>query len=289
MPIELSSVSYTYAPDTPYAADALNSVSLKIKDGEFVGIIGRTGCGKSTLIQIMDGLLEPASGKVMLDDKDINAKAYNRDALRKSVGVVFQFPEYQLFETTVKKDIAFALKHFGLTKTEVNQAVHDALEMVGFDYDKVCDKSPLSFSGGERRKLAIAGVLVLKPRFLILDEPVAGLDAAGRKEFLTLLNKLNANGTAVIMVSHNLDVLAEYAKRIILMKNGCIVKDGTAAEILSDSDLLADGGLKAGQVQKAVQLLQKSGVRIQSDIIKYNQLLDAVSDLYGGAVNDTSS
>lgn len=289
MPIELKSVSYTYAPNTPYASSALSNINLKINDGEFIGIIGRTGCGKSTLIQVIDGLITPSAGTVLLNGEDINSKSYNRNVLRKNVGVVFQFPEYQLFETTVERDTAFALKHSGLSKAEINNAVCSALELVGFDYDRVRNKSPLSFSGGERRKLAIAGVLVSKPEFLILDEPVAGLDPIGRTEFLTLLNKLNSNGITIIMVSHNFDVLAEYAKRIILMKDGSIIRDGTAEEILSDYGFLCESGLKTGQVQKTVHLLQKNGVNIQPDIIKYNQLIEAVCDMYGRDENETSS
>lgn len=289
MPIELKAVSYTYAPDTPYSARAISNVNLKINDGEFVGIIGRTGCGKSTLIQLLDGLLTPSQGVVFLDDEDINSKKYNRAVLRKRVGVVFQFPEYQLFETTVQRDIAFALKHSGMSKAEINSAVQEALELVGFNYDKVKDKSPLSFSGGERRKLAIAGVLVSKPDYLILDEPAAGLDPEGKAEFLQLLTTLNSNGTTVIMVSHNFDVLAEYAKRIVLMQDGSIIKDSSATEILSDCSLLDNCGLKSNQVQNIIHMLREKNIAVKPDIIKYNQLIDNICDIYGRDNNEVSS
>ncbi len=289
MPIELKAVSYTYAPDTPYSAQALSKVNLKINDGEFVGIIGRTGCGKSTLIQLLDGLITPSQGAVFLDDEDINSKNYNRAVLRKKVGVVFQFPEYQLFETTVLRDTAFALKHSEMSKAEINSAVQEALELVGFDYDKVKDKSPLSFSGGERRKIAIAGVLVSKPDYLILDEPVAGLDPEGRAEFLQLLTELNSNGITIIMVSHNFDVLAEYAKRIVLMQDGGIVKDSSATEILSDCALLDNCGLKSNQVQNIIRLLREKNIAVKPDIIKYNQLIDNICDIYGRDKNEVSS
>ncbi len=289
MPIELKSVSYTYVPNTPYSAQALSDVDLKINDGEFVGIIGATGCGKSTLIQVIDGLLSPSKGIVLLDDEDINLKAYSRDRLRKKVGVVFQFPEYQLFETTVERDVAFALKHSGLPKSEISRAVREALELVGFDYDRVRAESPLSFSGGEKRKIAIAGVLVSKPDYLILDEPVAGLDPAGRSEFLQLLSKLNADGKTIIMVSHNFDVLAEYANRIVLMQDGRIVRDATAAELLSDYRVLADNGLKSGQVQNIVRLLREKNIDVRPDIIRYNQLIDNICDIYGRDENEASS
>lgn len=288
MPIELKSVSYTYAPNTPYSAQAICNVDLKINDGEFVGIIGATGCGKSTLIQVIDGLLTPSNGSVLLDDEDINSKSYNRDVLRKKVGVVFQFPEYQLFETTVERDVAFALKHSALSKSEISRAVQDALELVGFDYDKVKDKSPLGFSGGEKRKIAIAGVLASKPEYLILDESVAGLDSTGRAEFLQLLSTLNSNGTTIIMVSHNFDVLAEYAGRIVLMQNGSVVRDDTAEKILSDCALLDSCGLKSNQVQSIVHLLREKNIDIKPDLIKYNQLIDNICDIWGDE-NEASS
>ncbi|MDE5996232.1 MAG: energy-coupling factor ABC transporter ATP-binding protein, partial [Eubacterium sp.] len=237
MQLELKSVSYTYAPNTAFSSKAISDVSLKIEKGEFIGIMGKTGCGKSTLLQLMAGLLDADVGSVFLFDEDINARNYNRRKLRENVGVLFQFPDYQLFETTVFRDIAFGLKHSGMKKSEVEAAVKEALEFVGFNYDKVKDKSPLSFSGGEKRKLAIAGVLAVKPKILLLDEPVAGLDSLGRKEFLNLLKKLNESGTTVIMISHNADALAEYASRILLMKDGRIEADGSAEEILSDYDM----------------------------------------------------
>lgn len=289
MPIELKSVSYTYAPNTSYSTQALCNIDLKVNDGEFIGIIGATGCGKSTLIQIIDGLLTPSQGSVLLDNEDINSKAYNREILRKKIGVVFQFPEYQLFETTVERDVAFALKHSGFSRAEVNSAARDALELVGLDYDKVKSESPLSFSGGEKRKIAIAGVLVSKPEYLILDEPVAGLDPTGRTEFLHLLSKLNANGTTIIMVSHNFDALAEYANRIVLMNNGSIVRDSATENILSDCALLNSCGLKENQIQNIVRLLHEKNIDIKQDTIKYNQLIDNICDIYGRNDNEASS
>ncbi|MDE6659240.1 MAG: ATP-binding cassette domain-containing protein, partial [Eubacterium sp.] len=180
MQIELKSVSYTYAPNTAYSAPAVSDVSLKINEGEFVGIMGKTGCGKSTLLQIMAGLLDADEGNVFLFDEDINAKGYDRRKLRNNIGVLFQFPDYQLFETTVFRDVAFGLKHSGLKKSEIETAVKNAIECVGLDYEKIKDKSPLSFSGGEKRKIAIAGVLAVQPKIILLDEPIAGLDPLSR-------------------------------------------------------------------------------------------------------------
>lgn len=281
MPIELKSVSYTYAPNTPYSAKALDKVSAKINDGEFIGIIGKTGCGKSTLIQIIDGLLAPSDGVVLFNGKDINAKNYDRNILRKNIGVVFQSPEYQLFETTVERDVAFGLKPLKLKQDEIQDSVCEALCAVGFDYNKVKDKSPLGFSGGEKRRIAIAGVLAVKPKFLILDEPIAGLDPTGRNAFLKLISKLNQNGTSIIMISHNIDAIAEYTSRVILMENGCILCDGKTEDVLSDYNLLEKSGINNGQVYRIAKMLRQKGFDIPSNTVKYNQLIESICRTYG--------
>lgn len=281
MPIELKSVSYTYAPNTPYSAKALDKVSVKINDGEFIGIIGKTGCGKSTLIQIIDGLLAPSDGVVLFNGKDINAKNYDRNILRKNIGIVFQSPEYQLFETTVERDVAFGLKPLKLKQNEIQDSVCEALCAVGFDYNKVKDKSPLGFSGGEKRRIAIAGVLAVKPKFLILDEPIAGLDPTGRNAFLKLISKLNQNGTSIIMISHNIDAIAEYTSRVILMENGCILCDGKTEDVLSDYNLLEKSGINNGQVYRIAKMLRQKGFDIPSNTVKYNQLIESICRTYG--------
>lgn len=276
MSIELKSVSYTYAVDTPYSVKALDDVSLTVNEGEFVGIIGKTGCGKSTLIQLIDGLLAPDNGVVLFDGEDIHSKKFDRRKLRENIGIVFQFPDYQLFETTVERDVAFALKHSSLSKKEVQNRVSKALEAVGFDYDKVKDKSPLSFSGGEKRRIAIAGVLAAGPKYLILDEPVAGLDPMGRTEFLKLLDSLNKKGTAIIMISHNTDALAEYAQRILLMRDGKIIRDGKAEEILTDYIALEENGVRAGQISSIAEMLRERSFDIPDNTVKYNQLIEEI-------------
>lgn len=281
MQLELKSVSYTYAPGTSYSAKAVSDVSLKIDRGEFIGIMGKTGCGKSTLLQLMAGLLDADAGRVLLFDEDINSRGYNRRTLRENVGMLSQFPDYQLFETTVFRDTAFGLKHSGMKKSEVEAAVREAIELVGFDYNKVKDKSPLGFSGGEKRKLAIAGILAIKPKILLLDEPVAGLDPLGRTAFLNLLKGLNENGTTIIMVSHNADVLSEYASRIILMKNGRIAADGSTEDILSDYDMLHKGGICAGQVKSIAKMLCNNGVDISEKTVRFNQLIDEICRVFG--------
>lgn len=274
MPIKLDNVSYTYAPGTPHEIRALRNVNLDIEDGEFVGVMGTAGSGKSTLIQLIAGLIAPTEGKILLDGEDINAKKYDRDVLHRRIGLVFQYPEYQLFETTVERDVAFGLRHQGLTKEETASAVRTALETVGFDYDEVRDKSPLSFSGGEKRRIAIAGVLAPKPRVLILDEPIAGLDPLSRQDFLTMVDGLNAQGVTVIMISHNADALSEHAGRIIVMRDGALIRDGSAKHIFSDYYDLIRGGIGVPQVRQAVQLLRERGVNMPGNIILYDQFID---------------
>lgn len=274
MPIKLDNVSYTYAPGTPHEIRALRNVNLNIEDGEFVGVMGTTGSGKSTLIQLIAGLIAPTEGKILLDGEDINAKKYDRDVLHRRIGLVFQYPEYQLFETTVERDVAFGLQHQGLTKEETASAVRTALETVGFDYDEVRDKSPLSFSGGEKRRIAIAGVLAPKPRVLILDEPIAGLDPLSRQDFLTMVDGLNAQGVTVIMISHNADALSEHAGRIIVLRDGALIRDGSAKHIFSDYYDLIRGGIGVPQVRQAVQLLRERGVNMPGNIILYDQFID---------------
>lgn len=274
MPIKLDNVSYTYAPGTPHEIRALRNVDLDIEDGEFVGVMGTTGSGKSTLIQLIAGLIAPTEGKILLDGEDINAKKYDRDVLHRRIGLVFQYPEYQLFETTVERDVAFGLRHQGLTKEETASAVRTALETVGFDYDEVRDKSPLSFSGGEKRRIAIAGVLAPKPRVLILDEPIAGLDPLSRQDFLTMVDGLNAQGVTVIMISHNADALSEHAGRIIVLRDGALIRDGSAKHIFSDYYDLIRSGIGVPQVRQAVQLLRERGVNMPGNIILYDQFID---------------
>ncbi len=274
MPIKLDNVSYTYAPGTSLAVRALRGVTLDVADGEFIGVMGATGSGKSTLIQLIAGLIKPAEGRILLDGEDINAKKYDRDVLHRKVGLVFQYPEYQLFETTVERDVGFALRHLGLTKEETAAAVKAALETVGFDYDAVRDKSPLGFSGGEKRRIAIAGVLASKPGVLILDEPIAGLDPLGRQEFLDMVDALNAAGTTIIMISHNADALAEHARRIIVLKNGELIRDGSARDIFSDYYDLLRSGVGVPQVRRASQMLRERGVDMPGNITRYDEFID---------------
>lgn len=275
--LELRELSYTYAPGTAYEARALDNVSLCVQDGEFVGIMGRTGCGKSTLIQLIAGLMTPTGGHVLLDGEDINDRHYDRNLLRRKVGVVFQFPEIQLFEKTVARDLAFGLKQFNWPAEEKTACIREALERLGFDYDKIKDKSPLGFSGGEKRRLAIAGVLAARPEILILDEPVAGLDPLGRDAFLKLLDELNRDGVTILMISHSADALAEHAGRIVVLKDGRLLRDGPTEVVFSDCAGLQAQGIGVGQVREVTERLRQRGLDLPASTVRYEQLLNALA------------
>ena len=248
MPIDVNDLSFTYAQGSPYEVRALKHLDLSIADGEFVGIIGKTGCGKSTLIQLIAGLMKPTSGTVSIDGEVFYPGKTDRSSLSKRIGVLFQYPEIQLFENTVEKDVSFALKHASLSSSEVKEKVHWALNAVGLDFEKFKDLSPLGLSGGEKRRVAVAGVLVTKPEILILDEPIAGLDPKSQDGFLKLLDNLNADGTTIIMISHNLDALAEHTKRTLVLEDGILIRDGSSREVLTDTHFLKEHGLGMTQV-----------------------------------------
>lgn len=238
----------------------LDQVSLQVGSGEFVGIVGCTGCGKTTLLKAMAGLLKVQGGEILLDGENIFSRRFDRSVLRRKVGMVFQYPEYQLFAQTVEKDVGFGLKYSRLSREEKQERVRWALEQMGFSYEEIKDQSPLSLSGGEKRRVAIAGVLATKPELLMLDEPLAGLDPMAREAFLEFLEKLTGQGVTVLMVSHNLDALAEHAARIIGMKQGKIVMDGSCQEVLGDSRALRTIGLLGSEAAQTAELLQESGV-----------------------------
>lgn len=282
MPIELKHVFYTYGAGSTQEEKALEDLSCSISDGEFVGIMGHTGCGKTTLIQLIAGLLSPTSGQVLLDGEDINSKNYRRESLRKTVGLVFQYPEYQLFESTVEKDVAFGLKHSGLNKEEKTERVKEALSLMGFSYEKIRNISPLSLSGGEKRRVAIAGVLVTKPRILIFDEPIAGMDPNGRISFLNLVEKLHEKGNTVLMISHHTDSLCEYASRILVLQQGKLVMDGTPKEVMLDIPQAERLSVGTSQARLVSEQLIRRGIPLASDILQYHELLEAFIALRKG-------
>jgi energy-coupling factor transport system ATP-binding protein len=273
MSIELKKVCCAYEGE-----EVLSDVTLSIADGEFVGVMGHTGCGKSTLLQLLCGLLRPCAGTVLLDGADINARSYDRRHLRQSVGMVFQYPECQLFEDTVEKDVAFGLKHSGLRKDEIEERVHQALELMEFDVDAIRTQSPLSLSGGERRRVAIAGVLAAGPKILLFDEPVAGLDPYGRHSFLRLVTHLNEQGVTIVMVSHNANALSECAKRLVVLSGGRVVLDGDARAAFRDEEALRALGLETGTAQRIIALLRKRGMDLPADCVTYQELLSALRE-----------
>ncbi len=270
MPINLENLSYSF----DRSAAVLSGVNIEIADGEFVGITGPAGSGKTTLMQLISGLMTPTGGSVRIDGDDINAKKYDRRALRCRLGIVMQQPEKQLFESTVERDVAFALRSQGMSAQDTAPAVKEALELLGFDYDTVRERSPLSFSTGEMRKIAIAGVLAAKPGILIFDETDADLAGKARRDFYALLEKLNRDGATVLLVSHNADALAEYAKRVLIMRSGRIIRDNSSKEIFSDYYDLLHNGVAVPNVRAATQLLRERGVDMPGNTTEYAQFVD---------------
>lgn len=250
MPIVIEHLNYVYMSGGPYETHALDDVSLTIGDGEFVGLIGHTGSGKSTLVQHLNGLLLPTSGTITVDGLNIADKATDRRAIRRKVGLVFQYPENQLFEETVEKDIAFGPKNLGLDDAEIDRRVRDAMRKVALDYDALHERSVFELSGGQMRRVAIAGVLAMEPRTLVLDEPCAGLDPRGREEILGLIRDLHRDtGATIVMVSHSMDDVASLAERVIVMNHGRVAMDGAPREVFSRGAELRAIGLDVPQAE----------------------------------------
>ena len=270
-------------PGTPFEHQALKNVSFEIADGEFVGIIGHTGSGKSTLIQVISGLLDGAEGQVLINGVDYMAKKADRRQLRRTLGVVFQYPEYQLFEETVEKDVAYGPRKMGVPESELAGRVRVALEHVGIDYELYKDKSPFSLSGGQKRKIAIAGVLAMEPSILILDEPIAGLDPMGRENFMQLSRDLNATGITILMISHNMDNLAEYAGRVLAMNDGELYLNGTPQEVFSQEEKLVAAGLDLPEAAKLARQLRERGMDVPQGTIRYDEILGYLAEKLGGA------
>lgn len=268
MPIEVKDVSFLYNKSTIMETSAIKNISLTINEGEFIGLIGHTGSGKSTLIQLLNGLITPSLGKVLYNGQDINEKGFSKIALRSKVGLVFQYPEYQLFEDTVFKDVAFGPKNLKLAEDEIHNRVVEALGLVNLGKEYY-DKSPFLLSGGEKRRVAIAGVLAMKPDFLILDEPAAGLDPIGRKNILRGIENLNKKlGMTIIMVSHSMEDVANFADRILVMKKGRLIFNDSPLEVFSHYQELIDIGLSIPMTTKILLALKLQGWDI--DYMKFN-------------------
>lgn len=281
MSIKLCDVNYIYGQGTAFEQAALKDINLEIKDGEFLGIIGHTGSGKSTLVQLFNGLIPPASGHVYYNGEDISAKDYDLRALRAKVGLVFQYPEHQLFEIDVISDVCFGPKNMGLSDAEARARAEEALEAVGVD-KSLYKKSPFELSGGQKRRVAIAGVLAMHPEALILDEPTAGLDPRGRSEILDEIAKLNKKGMTIILVSHSMEDVAKYVHRLVVIDDGKKVYDGTPRQVFRHYRELEAMGLCAPQITYIVHRIKDAGYDIDEDITTVPEARDAILELLKG-------
>ena len=274
--IRVEDLSHVYSSGTPFEKAAIEHINITIPQGQLVGLIGHTGSGKSTFIQHLNGLLAPSSGKIYVDGKDINTDKYTRRDVKWQVGLVFQYPEYQLFEETVYKDIAFGPKNMKLSEAEVDERVREAAGFVGVD-EELFEKSPLELSGGQKRRIAIAGVIAMRPGVLILDEPTAGLDPAGCRQILdNICAYREKTGSTVIIVSHNMDDAARLADRIVVFDHGSIVMDGTPEQVFSKPEELSAIGLSIPHAAAIAVALRKRGVELEGSIYTPEQLKAAV-------------
>ena len=282
MSIVIEHLNYVYMQGGPYETRALDDVSLTIHDGEFIGLIGHTGSGKSTLVQHLNGLILPTSGKITVDGMDLAEKGTDRRAIRRRVGLVFQYPENQLFEETVAKDIAFGPKNLGLDEAEIDRRVRTAMRRVALDYDKLAQRSVFELSGGQMRRVAIAGFLAMEPQTLVLDEPCAGLDPRGREEILGLISDLHReSGATIVMVSHSMDDVAALAERVIVMNHGKVAMDGAPREIFSRGEELRAIGLDVPQAVELAQKLREKGFDVPEGIYKIEEVRAAVEAIVG--------
>lgn len=282
MSIVIEHLNYVYMQGGPYETKALDDVSLTIHDGEFVGLIGHTGSGKSTLVQHLNGLILPTSGQITVDGMDLADKNTDKRAIRRRVGLVFQYPENQLFEETVAKDIAFGPKNLGLGEEEIDRRVRTAMRRVALDYDKLAQRSVFELSGGQMRRVAIAGVLAMEPQTLVLDEPCAGLDPKGREEILGLISDLHReSGATIVMVSHSMDDVAALAERVIVMNHGKVAMDGAPREVFSRGEELRAIGLDVPQAVELAQKLREKGFDVPEGIYKIEEVRAAVEAIVG--------
>ncbi len=285
MPIVIENLSYTYQAGSVNAFTAVKDVSFTIGDGEFVGIIGHTGSGKSTLIQQLNGLMQPTSGRVTVDGYDMNDKK-QRKLGRALVGMVFQYPDYQLFDETVYKDISFGPRNLKLDEEEIDRRVREAMRLVGLDFDEFAEKSPFELSGGEKRRTALAGIISMYPKYLVLDEPMAGLDPSGRKAVLEIIEGFRRQlGCAVVMVSHSMDDIARSAEKVIVLRDGGIFKMGTPAEIFSLADELNEMGLEPPFAARMAASLRRRGLKLPGSIYTNDALIEALREYKEGARN----
>lgn len=284
--IEINNLMHVYSPGLPFEKKAVDDISLKIEENEFIGLIGHTGSGKSTFIQHLNGLLKPSSGEIIIDGTRVDKSGSNLTDLRKKVGLVFQYPEYQLFEETIERDIAFGPRNLDISEEEVHERVKASMESVGLDYETYKDKSPFELSGGLKRRVAIAGVLAMEPKVLILDEPTAGLDPRGRDEILSEIKSIHENRKmTVILVSHSMEDVAKIAERIIVFDKGKVFLDGEPREIFRNEDKLLGVGLGIPQITSLMRTLKKKGLDINEDAITVEEAKESLKKYLRGASN----
>ena len=282
MSIEVKNLKYTYNPGMPGETLALDDVSFEVHDGETIGIIGHTGSGKSTLLQHLNGLIRPDSGEVWVDGQCITDKAAKLVDVRRKVGLVFQYPEYQLFEETVAKDIAFGPKNTGIAEDQMEKRVRAAMSIVGLDYDEIAESSPFELSGGQKRRVAIAGVVAMRPSVLILDEPTAGLDPAAHDEVLAMIETINASmNMIVIFVSHNMADVARLSDRVLVMDKGKIAMQGTPREVFSHEDELSSMGLGVPPVRDILKKIKEAVPGFESDALTTDEAAEDIRKYFG--------
>ncbi len=279
--IKVENVSHVYSKGTPFELTALDGVNVEFEKGKITGLIGHTGSGKSTLVNMLNGLIRPTEGRVLLDGKDIWEKPKEIAKIRYRVGLVMQYPEYQLFDETVREDIGFAPRNQGLLKEEIDERVAQAAQFAGIGED-LLDKSPFELSGGQKRRAAIAGILAMRPEVLVLDEPAAGLDPRGRREILGgLCEYVERNDASIILVSHSMEDMALYCDNVVVMNNARIYKTGTVDEIFSDADSLVDIGLNVPSVARIASALCKSGIDLRGTLYTVDGVREAVKEYIG--------
>lgn len=282
MSIEVKNLKYTYNPGMPGETLALDDVSFEVHDGETIGIIGHTGSGKSTLLQHLNGLIRPDSGEVWVDGQCITDKSAKLVDVRRKVGLVFQYPEYQLFEETVAKDIAFGPKNTGIAEDQMEKRVRAAMSIVGLDYDEIAESSPFELSGGQKRRVAIAGVVAMRPSVLILDEPTAGLDPAAHDEVLAMIETINASmNMIVIFVSHNMADVARLSDRVLVMDKGKIAMQGTPREVFSHEDELSSMGLRVPPVRDILKKIKEAVPGFESDALTTDEAAEDIRKYFG--------
>ena len=278
MGIALENVSYTYQEGTPLASTALSDISLTIEDGSYTALIGHTGSGKSTILQLLNGLLVPSQGSIQVFDTLITANSKNKDIrqIRKQVGLVFQFAENQLFEETVLKDVAFGPKNFGVSEEEAEKIAREKLGMVGID-ESLFERSPFELSGGQMRRVAIAGILAMEPAILVLDEPTAGLDPLGRKELMNLFKQLHLSGMTIVLVTHLMDDVAEYADQVYVMEKGRLVKGGKPSDVFQDVVFMEEVQLGVPKITAFCKRLADRGVSFKRLPIKIEEFKESLN------------